>query len=247
MKNPVTSAVKRGPRSYQEDYNFQIRIKNSSVQGWLIAVMDGHGGKSVAEICAQEMGKLFQPQTAIQSEETLRSLVEALHAKTLHFRDVGSTLSVAYILASHHKVSIAVLGDSPVAVLDQKGQLHLSPEHNVRSNAKERIAAEQRGGVYREGYLYTRGGDHGLQLTRALGDTHLNGVISHEPDIYTINDPQWILVASDGLFDPSHSNTNRLLEEMKEYAKQRSTADDLMKWAEKRGLKDNATAVVWRR
>ncbi|MBI3274029.1 MAG: hypothetical protein HYZ69_02700, partial [Candidatus Colwellbacteria bacterium] len=121
------------------------------------------------------------------------------------------------------------------------------PEHNVRSNLEERKAAEQRGGIYSGGYIWNDLGSlgQGLQMSRALGDAHLGNILSREPDVYTIAEPLWVLVASDGLFDPGHSDTYRLLQEIEDYAKRNATADELMKWVEKRGLKDNATALVW--
>lgn len=244
--NPITSETRQGSRRYQEDYYFSTAIENP-VRCWLLAVMDGHGGKTVAELVAQEIGRLFRLKNADRSEEALRALISALNEKTKNFRDVGSTISAACILKTPSKVSIAVLGDSPVIVLDENGKLRVSPEHNIRSNLEERKAAEGRGGICEDGYLYTHDGDHGLQMSRALGDFHLDPVLSHEPDIYTINDPQWILVASDGIFDPGHQNTHDLLNEIKDYAKRYASAKEIIQWAENRGLKDNATALVWHR
>ena len=245
MKHSVSFAVNQGPRSYQEDRYFYKRIEEQELSGWILAVMDGHGGKTVAELCAQEIEKLFRITTSDDPEEVLRLLVAELNSQTVHFHE-GSTLSIALILESSSQVSIAVLGDSPVVVFDKRGEPHVSPEHNIRSNIQERKSAEQRGGVCVGGYLYDiGGGNHGLQMSRALGDAYLNRVLSREPDIYTIKDPQWILVATDGLFDPGHQETEQLLKEIRDYARNQATANDLMAWAEKRGLYDNATAIVW--
>ena len=249
MKSEVTSFTLQGPRDYQEDRYFCKRIENSEFYGWLFAVMDGHRGSLVAELCMKEIDGLFKLSNPNRSEEALQDLVSALNLKTLHCHE-GSTFSAACILESHKKVSIAILGDSPVIVADKIGKLNVSPEHNVRSNPEERGAAEKRGGVYLDGYLYIQGGgsfDYGLQMSRTLGDLSLNSVLSREPDIYTIQDPSWILVASDGLIDPSHEDSEIFLEEIKKYAQKHANADDLMQWAKKRGLNDNATALVWNR
>ena len=134
-----------------------------------------------------------------------------------------------------------------MVVVDKQGAVHISPEHNVRSNLNERKAAEKRGGIYRDGYIWNDLSSlgSGLQMSRALGDAHLGKILSREPDIYVISNPEWVLVASDGVFDPDHENTSQLIEKVKKYAIRRSTAGDIMKWAESRGLKDNATALVW--
>ena len=247
MNGLVTSSILQGPRACQEDRYFYKKIRNSKFYGWLLAVMDGHRGSSVAELCMKEIDGLFELSDPNLTEKALHDLVSALNLKTLHCHE-GSTLSVACILESHNKVTVAVLGDSPVIVVDGKNKFHISPEHNVRSNLEERRAAEKRGGVYSGGYLYIQGGgsfDYGLQLSRVLGDSSLSSVLSREPDIYTIQDPSWILVASDGLIDPNNEDSESLFREIEKYAKKHAKADDLMQWAEKRGLCDNATALVW--
>ncbi|MBI4991994.1 MAG: protein serine/threonine phosphatase 2C family protein [Candidatus Harrisonbacteria bacterium] len=246
MKGIVSVEIRQGPRSHQEDRYVRLRIDKPDLKGWLLAVMDGHVGKAVAELCAEKIKDLFQITDESQAEESLRCLVADLNSQTEAYSE-GSTFSAALLLDGIPGVSVAVLGDSPVVVLDQEGNLNVSPEHNVRSNLKERKAAEQRGGIYADGYIWTDLSAlvRGLQMSRALGDSYLGKVLSREPDIYTIHNPEWVLVASDGVFDPGHHNTGKLLEEIKECAMRRSTAQDVMKWAEDRGLEDNATALVW--
>lgn len=250
-KGIVSIAVRQGARPYQEDRHICLRIDNSYLKGWLLAVMDGHsinghGGELVAELCAKKIKKLFRITDEGQAEESLRCLVADLNSQTEPYPE-GSTFSAVLLLDNNPKISVAVLGDSPVIVLDQDGNMHVSPEHNVRSNPKERKAAEQRGGIYMKGYIWNDLGSlgRGLQMGRALGDSYLGKILSREPDVYTIQNPQWALVASDGVFDPGHHNTSHLLEEIKKYAMRCSTAEDIMKWAERRGLEDNATALVW--
>lgn len=245
-KCSITCIQEQGPRSYQEDRSFHKHIDGVDYTGKLLAVMDGHGGSATAELCANEIGQLFSPRSAKSVEEDLKGLVSLLNGKTINFL-AGTTISIACVLEDHRKVSIAVLGDSPVVVFDDEGNLHVSPEHNVRSNLQERGAAQKRGGVYGSGYIWERDQEYGLQMGRALGDAHLGRIISHEPEIYTLNNPQWILVASDGLIDPCHEQSEGLFLEIKKYAQKRASAKDLMQWALSRGLRDNATAIVWMR
>src|SRR3990167_9674146 len=110
---------------------------------------------------------------------------------TRQFRE-GSTLSIAWVREDHDEVSVAVLGDSPVIVVDQLGQVHVSPEHNVRTNLAERNAMVARGGSYRNGYVYNQL-DVGFQVSRALGDGDLDRILSREPEIYTIKNPRWVV------------------------------------------------------
>ena len=244
----VTYAVRKGPRSYQEDYSCHMPIGNSSCSGWLLAVADGHGGQAVAEMIVQEIPKLFQLKDSAKPENALRKLVDSLNKKTAQFSDIGSTLSIACIFENPLTASIAILGDSPVIVLDGEQELHISPEHNIRSNSKELRRVEKRGGICIDGYVFkndgARGFDYGIQMSRALGDNCLSPVISHKPEIYTIENPRWVLVASDGVFDPAHEDKS-VFKEIKEFAIKRASAEDVMQWAEKKGLEDNATDLVW--
>lgn len=244
MENNVTYSSRLGPHEEQEDYFFLSRIEEKDLKGWLMAVMDGHDGKDAAEFCAKKINRFFKLKQADQTEEALRVLIEKLHYGTMLFES-GSTISVAIILESYKKISVAILGDSLVVVLDKNGELHVSPEHNIRSNPAEREAVEKRGGLYEDGYVFVDKDHDGIQLSRILGDSYLSRIVSREPDVYTISDPQWVLIASDGIFDPGHKSGFDALKEIKKLALERASAEDVMQWAENRKLKDNATALVW--
>lgn len=245
MEKIITTAKRKGPRKHQEDFNFSMPIDGSNFKGWLIAVADGHSGKEVAKLCSKRIGKIFKLTRAHHAKSALKKLVAQLHRETIIFYE-GSTLSVALIIEKPENtfsVSIAILGDSPVIVLDESGKMHVSPEHNVRSNLKEREAVMERGGIYSlKGYIHADQFGCGSQLSRSLGDVELKKVLSREPEIYSVPDPRWVLVASDGLLDSITSE-----HELKSYAKREADADALMAWAEKRGLRDNTTAIVWKK
>lgn len=246
-RSSVSCVTLRGPRSYQEDRFVNIVFLNVNCNCRLLAVMDGHAGSKVADICSENISNLFKLENEEQAEMALRSLIKDLNEMTSDCFE-GSTLSIACFLEDQSKVSVAILGDSPVVALDNSGQLHISPEHNVRSNLKEREEAIGRGGVYEQGYIFARGDfKNGLQMSRALGDAYLGKVISHEPEIYTISNPAWVLVASDGIFDPDHRESEALFVEVKEFAERNASAQDIMNWAKSRDLEDNATALVWRK
>jgi serine/threonine protein phosphatase PrpC len=175
--------------------------------------------------------------------------VAGLDEQTRSLRS-GATLSIVCVLESHHRAAVAALGDSPVVAVDRSGRVSESPDHNVRSNLEERKRAEERGGVYTGGYIVNSFSGEGLQIARALGDSGLEGIVSREPAVYTIEiGPQSVIVlASDGLFDPSHGESDRLIREMLALRESLPTFDAqaLIAWAQRRGLADNATAVVWK-
>lgn len=246
MKVAISIAREQGPRSYQEDYYVHLPILSEGARvGDLLAVMDGHVGKFVAEYCAKNIERFFTFLGPDKTEEALQNLVTNLTSQTAN-QNSGSTISIALVVYKPLKVSVAVLGDSPVVVRRSGNKLHVSPEHNVRSNLEERKMAEKRGGIYHSGYLYASPvSSAGLQFSRALGNAYMGKVLLREPEIYTLAEPQWILLASDGIFDPGHADTERLLKEIESHAEKHANAQSLMRWAQRRKLKDNATAIVW--
>src|SRR5205814_5855687 len=163
-------------RSEQQDRFLCSRIPRDlgkEIHGWLMAVMDGHGGSQTAELISRELLSQFEDAFVNHSgqiDRSLRAVVHTLAEKTAQERS-GSTLAMAYKPAQEECVYTAVLGDSPIGVLDNKGIMQICPIHNVRINLEERTAAIARGGVYIDGYLedaHRRG--YGLQCSRALGD-----------------------------------------------------------------------------
>jgi len=245
-KSQVSATQVQGPRTYQEDRLFYKVFKSKKCHGFLMAVMDGHGGFLVSELCANNVNKMFELTDPNNSEIALANLISGLSDLTSGY-DVGSTISSACIVEERNIVSVAILGDSPVFILDKNGKFFISPEHNVRSNAKEREAVLARGGFINRGYVFKKGGVHGIQMSRSLGDKFLEGVISREPEIYTVQDPMWVLVASDGVLDPSHLNNAEEVLEIEKLARENKSSEDVMAWAASRRLQDNATALVWRK
>lgn len=240
----VTRAVAIGPKERQEDRNVAFGFRGRGFQAYVIGVFDGHGeSAAAAEYCRRETETYPWPSEIADSEGLLRSLVTRLVNGTDRFR-CGTTLSLALIVKRKHAgttVSVAILGDSPVVVYDGAGSLHVGPHHNVRTNPDDRRAVHDRGGIIEFGSVRAVSGGYGLQLSRALGDRELGRILSREPDIYTIDDPHWILVASDGLFDPGRAPFDELVA----FAGIGATAEDLMKWALQARLHDNTTALVW--
>jgi len=245
IKSSVTCATEQGPRSHQEDRYFCKRVIKNGLNGILLAVMDGHCGDSTSEFCVKNLWDFFSIERDTTPEDALRKLVFALAKETTDFY-AGSTFSVAYMDERHNKVSIAILGDSPVIVIDGKGKIHVSPVHNIRTNLKERKAAEMRGGFYSsDGYICNQKG-YGLQMSRSLGDVWMDGVTSREPDIYTIPNPRWVALLTDGIIDFGYKESKKLIGELAKFKNIDADAVDIMSWAKDLILEDNATVVLWK-
>jgi serine/threonine protein phosphatase PrpC len=244
MKFETTHASEKGSRRYQEDRHVVYWIPE---EGYLLAVFDGHGGAECAEYCSKRLIALYHEVRnglLVPNFETiLRVMFRVLNKETQHMGS-GCAASIAIIKADGSEVVVGVLGDAPVLVKQTDGGLWLAPEHNVRSNPAEVEAAKQRGGFVSGGYLFMTYSGGGLQMSRALGDVNLDKVLNREPDIFRlpIGAGDFVLVASDGLFDPSHATkpANQIAEAIKAGANAEHLAHDAVNTP----TEDNVTAIL---
>ena len=243
---PTTSATHKGQRPYQEDRFFTV----SCPKGLLIGVFDGHGGEHVSHLASEEFPGIFADEITEPKATPRKALKKAIKkiVSMTQSNAAGSTLSLAYIPYRGGTVTCAVMGDSPIIIKDAKGEINIGPEHNVRTNAAERKAAEDRGGFVSGGYLCASFSGGGLQMARALGNYHLNRVLSREPEIYTVkvNKDSFIIVASDGVFDPSHYNFEVAAEAVVKMVEEGAEAQAIVDRAVAMPTGDNASAIVAR-
>ena len=217
-----------------------------------MAIFDGHGGASSAEAASQALSSLFKDRfnaTPGDAARALREVFISLHEITRDHRS-GSTASVVFIPPDAEVLYLAVLGDSPVAILDSRGQPHFGPDHNIRTSLQERSAAEARGGVYLGGYLEDpQLPGIGLQMTRSLGDADLSRVLLRDPEINKIplGGKGIVIVGSDGLLVPEGGAIAEQMGRLLALTQSGADAKALIADAEARGTGDNVTAIVWRK
>jgi serine/threonine protein phosphatase PrpC len=229
----IQSDTHKGHRSYQED-----RLFTSTMQeGTLLAVLDGHGGDECSHFASEELPGIFADEIGEEDAlnhvpDVLKDCIHKLNIMTQHMGP-GSTLSLAFIPAKGDVVTCAVIGDSPIIIKDADGKINIGPEHNVRTNYIEMEAARARGGFVEGGYLFQSYDGMGLQMARALGDSHLSKVLSRVPDIYEVkvNAESFVIVASDGAFDPGHYDFKKAAQTVVESVEKGATAADLVKYA----------------
>lgn len=206
MKFNMTHASEKGSRRYQEDRHVVYWMPTEGLQGYLLAVFDGHGGFEAADQCAKTLVEIWHTEAvdAPDTEVVMRNVFACLHDETSSYMGSGCAASIAFIKADGSEVIVGILGDAPVLVKND-GIWH-SPEHNVRSNPAEVAAVTQRGGFVSDGYCFQTYSSGGLQMSRTLGDANLDKILSREPEIFRLplQAGDWVLVGSDGLFDPSH-------------------------------------------
>lgn len=248
---PLTHSVatEKGLRPYQEDRFFIQKFPT----GTLAAIMDGHGGASCADKVRILLPLYWQ---ALDTEELKNDpelrLLRLFDSLAVNTDDIpsGTTLSVVFIPNDEKKVHVAILGDSSVYI-NSGGNLHKSPEHNVRVNKTEREAAIAKGGYYDMGYIFAPTGQDGLQMSRTLGDKWLKKILNRVPEIYTVNlVPEcYIILATDGLVDPSHLSVTSAHDDLASMINLVDTghgAQELVDLAIERETGDNVTAIVIR-
>jgi serine/threonine protein phosphatase PrpC len=241
-----TQAITQGRREYQED-RFGVE---KFTTGTLVWVADGHGGEEASQYVQDHMYVSWvsadnNDRTA-QIRDVFRQFVDA----TANM-EAGTTLSLMFF--TRDTVYAAVLGDSPL-LLKTDDVRFVGPNHNARSNMEERKAAVLRGGHYANGYvfqpsrgMYLSDAGPGLQMTRALGDSEFK-FLSREPEIFSFPFGQfgdYALIATDGVIDPSHHNSNEL-DVITDLIEGGAEAYDLVARAAKIPTNDNATAILVR-
>ena len=238
MKLDITSASVIGGRDYQEDRQISVKQKN----GMLLAVMDGHIGSEVAEMISRLLPSIFSEELkkCLQAKRAIKLTFDRLNVLTCQ-KVAGSTLSMAWIDYQKKRIHVAILGDSPIVIKRPGKKLWISPEHNVRTNIKEREGAVQRGAHFNGNYIINPILECGLQMSRALGDAEMSKYLVREPEIFSFPAERGsvIVIATDGVFDPSHYNARTMIESA--FSKDDLTARDLVGGG---AHKDNATAIV---
>ena len=219
-------------------------------EGILIAVFDGHGGHETSHWASEEFPGLFVDALGEPKATPRSALKTAIHKLAImtQAQGPGSTLSAVFIPAKGNTVTCAVIGDSPIIIKDAEGKINIGPEHNVRTNEAEAQRVRDLGGFVVDGYAYDNRFGYGLQMARALGDSHLARVLSRTPDIYSvkINKDSFVIVASDGAFDPGHygfeESAKTVVKLLEEGAEAQAIVDHAI--AIKTG--DNVSAIVAR-
>lgn len=249
MNTNVSHIWAKGARPYQEDRSL-IDISND---GLLLAVFDGHGGESTAEFCRANLLLAFN---AVADDPTMptipnkvRGIFNYLALATNDLRE-GTTASIVFIPSSLDRAFVGVLGDSPVIIKNKDNEYWHAPEHNVRSNPAEVARVKAAGGTVYGGYAFAPGGGlsaSGLQLSRTLGDSNFSAILSRDPEIFEIElgKDSFVLVGSDGLFDPSHGSDDAA-SSIVQLVEKGSDAKVLVQYALGIPTQDNVTAILVR-
>lgn len=242
MKLDFSFETQQGPRPYQEDRWFLAYV----LDGYLAAVMDGHGGDKTSEYVKRRLEEVWVSFEQLPPIERIKETFKALHLFTQQERS-GTTLSLAWFPDNEERVYTAVLGDSLILVKSYSGEVYTSVEHNVRSNPKSEAEVREKGGFVRGGYAMMHFSGDGLQMSRALGDANLAPILTREPDLadYPLGKGSFVLLGTDGCFDPGHGDEDAVGKVVK-MVEEGATAKEVVSHAIDKGVYDNATAILVR-
>jgi protein phosphatase 2C family protein 2/3 len=166
-----------------------------------LGVYDGHGGSDVAELAAATLHARFFDALGggAGAAEALQHAYAVTALAAERYPHVGSTACTVSLIASH--AAAAWVGDSQLVVTSESTVRFVSTPHRL-DDAAERARVADAGAGF--GGVYVVRGDHGLMMTRALGDRWFApvGVVA-EPSFASVElpSPALVVLATDGLWD----------------------------------------------
>lgn len=199
----ITTHQRVGGRQDQEDFMTVIEHYYGFVFSHTLAVFDGHGGHVVAKTCSENLQRVMEETKAGSVPELFKKVFTSLQEMVRDMQG-GTTASIVSYSSSSDEVYFATVGDSPVIVIDDAGNVFMSRSHGTSEDLAGVSEAIQRGASFGDGRLYsgyTEDGwkRYGVNMTRALGRSLFDGVLRRDPEVGLIKKPRHVLVASDGI------------------------------------------------
>ncbi|KAI5669461.1 hypothetical protein M9H77_19314 [Catharanthus roseus] len=240
-----------------DDFMHDYRLKNAN-QGpsAFYGVFDGHGGKHAADFACYHLPRFIAEDEDFPLEID-RVIASAFLQTDTAFAEAcsldvdlasGTTALAALVIGS--SLVVANAGDCR-AVLCRRGKaIEMSRDHKpVCSKEKSRIEAS--GGYVYDGYLNGQ-----LNVARALGDWHMDGLkcqnggpLSAEPELKTTTlteEDEFLIIGCDGIWDVfrSQNAVDFARRRLQEHNDPVLCSRDLVDEALKRKSGDNLSVVV---
>jgi serine/threonine protein phosphatase PrpC len=169
--------------------------------GIFAAVYDGHGGSRTADLVAARLHQAFAQacRRGAAPDAAFRHAFAALDRATTRHAS-GTTATCVFL--TQDRLTVAHVGDSTAVLVGAGSPRPLTRDHRVNHPAERQRILKAGGRV--EGAYVVRG-DHGLMVTRSLGDRVFRpaGVIA-EPEVTHVRlspRDRLVVVATDGLWD----------------------------------------------
>ena len=190
----IVSSTKHGDRCYD-----------------VFAVMDGHGTVNTVRYCHTHLMTYFN--AALSKTNSVRDALKLVFKRLDHETnekniDGGTTLSMVVYDRIRKKTFCANVGDSAVHVVRVEEAkpgvmkhkiLRMSHNHNVNARSEKRRVINSSDHYIADGYVCTD--TTSLAMTRAIGDHDVGKVIMAEPYVREVSNPNYIIIASDGIWD----------------------------------------------
>jgi serine/threonine protein phosphatase PrpC len=215
-------AEAQGIRKTMEDAHFFIEIP----QGHFTGVLDGHGGKAVAEFASKKLQEGFSKALRDAHgnvHQAFEAIIDDIHQQVLQnpgWNSIGSTAVLCFIDKATNLIYTATLGDSEANIYRTiNGKLKSIPLSCVRdwmSKKDETRAVRALHVPERIDYFLAQTSPkyrrypmpYGINVSRAIGDKHATGTqenpaVIHKPKI-TVDQLQpgdLLILACDGLKD----------------------------------------------
>ncbi|KAL6985336.1 protein-serine,threonine phosphatase [Sarracenia purpurea var. burkii] len=239
--------------NFMRDYGVQNFSEEPNA---FYGVFDGHGGKHAADFACYHLPR-FIVEDVDFPKEIERAVASAFLQTDTAFAEAcsldaalasGTTALAALVVGS--LLIVANAGDCR-AVLCRRGKaIEMSKDHKPGCS-QERKRIEASGGYVYDGYLNGQ-----LNVARALGDWHMEGLkgssggpLSAEPELMTTRlteDDEFIIIGCDGIWDVfmSQNAVDFARRRLQEHNDPVICSKDLVEEALKRKSGDNLAVVV---
>ncbi|XP_068648635.1 probable protein phosphatase 2C 27 isoform X2 [Aristolochia californica] len=219
-------------------------------------VFDGHGGKGAADFVRDNLPKVIveDEDFPLELEKAVARSFISTDAKTCSLQSIlssGTTALTAMIFG--RSLLVANAGDCR-AILSRRGMaVEMSKDHRPSYAKEERRIKSLGGYIDIDGYLNGE-----LNVTRALGDWHIQGMksetesggpLSAEPELKVITltkEDEFLIIGTDGVWDV-FTNQNAVdfaRRRLQEHNDVKRCCKEVGEEAIKRGSVDNLTVVI---
>lgn len=259
-----------GGRSEQQDACGIKRIRTYGRDLLGVAVADGHGkqGDVMAQSAVSHILQAAERTKALDADALKKIFLDA-HAELVNLEneDPSNGATATAVFLEKNVAHIGWVGNSQARTFSTDGTLHtltLPHEYGVHPDETKRLDENHirirpfklstEGGygmapqpTPKRGYIQTVGGL--IEVSRALGDEHMDPVVLHEPetkDVVFSPDERFLVIATDGLWKKLERKAMRhKIEKLFAKAGNARTAQflvegQLRKWK----LDDNTTIVI---
>jgi serine/threonine protein phosphatase PrpC len=249
----ASAAMKQGNvRESMEDELLVTRFNSAGRPYYVFLVLDGHGGKSVAQYIKRNFVAEMRKQLRVVGYKNIRKVIQqtfcALNDGVKGYTS-GSTASLMLVTGNPRKIWMAHVGDSSVYGIKCGGKsirTHLlTPNHSVKiASEKKRIDKSPHHEI--DGNYVATPKGHLLAVTRAIGDNDFGSVVRAVPNVKQIKTKYDVYaLASDGIWDVmSGKRMGQLVNRLQNQGVWKESAYLINEWRNKHYEQHDNTSLI---